>query len=271
MLRTAFAQAFDATQQDRTAVRYTDRGAHGREGERRQLNRGALPIVQDVVLHRLRVVGRIDRGGSCVGICDTVKGERIDVADLTKERHQRQPHKPAILGNDSLDGQRCPFCQYGDDRLMGGREVADNGDDARNKRPVGRVRYEGRLTVEQRDFGCLENVGSRISLSCLNHEEGFDVAQDREAEAGSRAHVETTKLWCGDSKASLLESDVEVDRRSQRDRIETNGDAWSVVIQCVRFGIGEARVVIDVKVEVDANSLEEIVVERNESNFDRDL
>ena len=48
------------------------------------------------------------------------------------------------------------------------------------------------LTVEQRDLGGLQHVAAAIALGRLDQEEGFDVAEDGEAEVARLAPVGRT-------------------------------------------------------------------------------
>ena len=59
----------------------------------------------------------------------------FDVADLAEERHERQPHEAAVVGDDGLHRHQRAFVEHDDHRLLGGGEVADDRDHADHERP----------------------------------------------------------------------------------------------------------------------------------------
>src|SRR5690606_12645633 len=123
--------------------------------------------------------------------------------------------------------------------------------------------------------GRLQKVGARVALSSLDDEKRFDVAEDGEAECGRRGCVEAAKRRQCRAEAALSKLDVS-QRRNLAGRIQADNfagaDAGERRRRSNRVG-GRQRVGVgrDVKIEVDANSLEEIVVEANKSHFNRHL
>ena len=112
--------------------------------------------------------------------------ELFHLADLREERHERQTDEATVAGDDRLHVHSRALGEHGDHRLLGRREIAHHGNDARHERPLGLVGDEGVLAVEERDLRRLHHIRSRVALRRLDQEVGLDVAEDREAEVGGR-------------------------------------------------------------------------------------
>ena len=173
------------------------------------------------------------------------------------------------------------------------------GNHARHERRLRLIGDERLLAVEQRDLGGLQHVRPFVALGGIDEEVGFDVAEDGESHRGAGRRIETAELRNRQAEAVLPEGDVEVrgetgwpDRRCRHAAGHADGgvlvadgehgiaggfrlDARLLcrgVVGRAEAGGGLAPVVIvDVEVEIDADAFEEVVVEGDEADFDRDL
>ncbi len=222
------------------------------------------------------------------------EGERVHVADLAEERHHRQPHEPAIVRDHGLHGQERSFAEHHDHRLLGGGEVAHHRHHADHERALRRVGDERLLAIEERDLGCLQHVAAAITLGGFDQEEGFDVAEDGEAKGGTGTWHRSRRTAAPPGRSCPAERNVQVGRNTP------GADIPTVTLPVVVHGLarrgpdtsshGQRRrrtpapivsptkglerlvdVVVDVEVEVDADPLEEVVVQRDEADFDGHL
>jgi hypothetical protein len=109
-----------------------------------------------------------------------------------------------------LNTQRGSFSQDRDDRSLGCGEVTDHRNDRGHEGALRLVGHRGLLTIEQRNLRGLQDVAAAISLSCLQQEEDFDVAENRESEVGRRGRIESTELRYRRSEAVLGKPQVKV-------------------------------------------------------------
>src|SRR5262249_44520559 len=147
-----------------------------------------------------------------------------------------------------------------------------------HERPRRSVGHKRLLAIEKRDFRRVEHIRAAIALSGFNQEVRLDVAENRETECAHVSH-RTTENWYRQIKAILAEWDVEV-RRVIRERIGWRHRALQADDRALATRLkylarhevgGTDRAVFDVRLEVDADPLEEAVIEPDEANFDRDL
>ena len=134
-----------------------------------------VPVVVVVVLSSgsavfvVSVVGLAAFGRVAVDVVVVRAGEleRVHVADLAEEGHDRQADKAPVVGDHRLDGQEGSFGEDDDHRLLGGGKVAHDRDHADHERALRGVGDERLLAVEQRHLRRLQHVAAAVALGGL--------------------------------------------------------------------------------------------------------
>ena len=215
---STFGHPFDTAHQDRSTIRHTDHRIDGREREHRQLNRNtlrgrfkfivadcyrsiAIDGIQQVIEHRI---------GRPLSRRSTIERERLNIRDLTEERHQVESNKSAIVGNDGLHVQVGSIRQDRDDGLVGDCKIADDWNHRGYERPAGTVADTGTLTIEHGHGRSLHDVRTLIAFTGLNQEEDFDIGQDRETKIGGRCQIKSTKQRLRRCKTTLQKLQIEI-------------------------------------------------------------
>ena len=119
--------------------------------------------------------------GAC-GRPRAFKGKRVNVTNLAEERNQGQADESFVIADDPLNVQLSSFVENHDHGLLGDGKVTDHRRDTGHEGTLSLVGDRGDLTIEQRDLGSLHDVGSLVTLSGLQEEERFDVAENRKAD-----------------------------------------------------------------------------------------
>ncbi|NNJ27673.1 hypothetical protein LzC2_37810 [Planctomycetes bacterium LzC2] len=162
------------------------------------------------------------------------EGEAEDVDHVGELRADRQPHEAAVGADDRGDGHRDAFLNQLDVRLIGDGVNPDDRRQRGHEGQLGAVLHEGLLTVVQGHLRGEHQVVPAVALNRVDEEEGFDVAQDREADVHPQVQVAGDEVRHADAEAALLEGHVQVraDGTGSGRRVagQADDDAVAVVV-----------------------------------------
>ena len=142
------------------------------------------------------------------------EGEGHDVDDLLNERRDLQPHESSVCGNHRDDRHADAVWHDRQLWLITDRECTDHRNQAGHERTLLTVEHARTLTVEERDFRSTHDVAAAVTLSRIDEEESFDVAEDGKADVQTGVGIEPTEVRHTHRERTLTERDVLV--RSER-------------------------------------------------------
>src|SRR5579875_2843255 len=211
--------------------------------------------------------------------------EQVDFAVdyVGQAGRQRQTHETAIAGDDGVDGQDDIQGEQRGDGIVHHLAVAavDHRDTNREELVV-LDSDVGRLPVEQRQLGRLHNIGTSIASYRFHEQEHLNVAEEcqahRQAAVAGDAGV-ATKWWHSLRIGQLRDRNVQVARQGASRRQTGDQVVGGEEVDVRRIGklAGDQfrldlqrgpALVEDVHVEVDANTLEEILSDADELDLD---